>query len=344
MIATQGAIAIAALRLDGTTVAISIARARVKPKRLEVDDLNSSSPSIHLIIFLSSFWLTVLSFRRKDASRISVMAPTRTADMGFDSRGRADAHGEHDSHGVLDNRLAGRVDVPMGGGEYPETVPLAGNPGPSTAFPPPGSRGRAVVDGTRPGRRSPELPYDDEDSHYPRDLPGGGSQGPARPGLYRSSPDSHRRLVPRSPSPLGRMGGGAHRPTSTVILEGLPAAVLEDDILDGFSTASGPSVFRAEDVKAVRLRNNKRGRRIGFVEFYRVADAEEFVEYHYPSLEFNLAHSRGVDSEPITVGINYSRGREDDNRDDRDRGRDGDEWTCREVSCIHNGTIEYSLT
>lgn len=64
-----------------------------------------------------------------------------------------------------------------------------------------------------------------------------------------------------------------------------------------------------------------------------VNDAAHFLEYHYPVVEFRLAHSRGVDSEPVTVGINYSRGREDEG------GRDEQDWKCPEVSPLTRHTL-----
>lgn len=118
-------------------------------------------------------------------------------------------------------------------------------------------------------------------------------------------------------------------------MEGLPGDATEDDILDGFASVSPDlKVFNVDNVKAVRLRGNKRGSRIGFVEFYTVNDAAHFLEYHYPGLEFQLAHSRGVDSELVGVGINYSRGREDEGgeRGREDRGREDQDWKCPEVS------------
>lgn len=167
------------------------------------------------------------------------------------------------------------------------------------------------------------LPYDDEAV--------GGDNNPDW--RHRSRSRSPRRHHHHHPSAPGR-------PSATIIVEGLPNDATEDDILDGFASVSPDTkVFNAENVKVVRLRNNKRGRRIGFVEFFSTNDAAHFLEYHFPSLEFQLAHSRGVDSEPVGVGINYSRGREDEGGSRDDRGRDerarGDEqdWTCPEVSC-----------
>lgn len=165
------------------------------------------------------------------------------------------------------------------------------------------------------------LPYDDE-------------------AVGDNNPDWRHRSRSRSPRRHHHHSGGPGRPSATIIVEGLPNDATEDDILDGFASVSPDTkVFNAENVKVVRLRNNKRGRRIGFVEFFSANDAAHFLEYHFPSLEFQLAHSRGVDSEPVGVGINYSRGREDEGGFRDDRGRDerlrGDEqdWTCPEVSC-----------
>lgn len=166
------------------------------------------------------------------------------------------------------------------------------------------------------------LPYDDEgaiDSTNPDWRP-------------RSRSRSPRRHHPHAGGPPGR-------PSATIIVEGLPNDATEDDILDGFASVSPDTkVFDADKVRVVRLRNNKRGRRIGFVEFFGVNDAAHFLEYHYPGLEFQLAHSRGVDSDPVGVGINYSRGRDDEGvfrddrgRDERARGEEQD-WTCLEVS------------
>lgn len=147
-------------------------------------------------------------------------------------------------------------------------------------------------------------------------------------------PDWRARSRSRSPRRHPHHGGPG-RPSSTIIVEGLPNDATEDDILDGFASVSPDTkVFNAKNVKVIRLRNNKRGRRIGFVEFFSTNDAAHFLEYHFPGLEFQLAHSRGVDSEPVGVGINYSRGRDDEGglRDERARGEEQD-WMCPEVSC-----------
>lgn len=92
-------------------------------------------------------------------------------------------------------------------------------------------------------------------------------------------------------------------------------------------------VFNADNIKTVRLRNNGRGRTIGFVEFADANAAAHFLEFHYPSLEFQLAHSRGVNSEPVSVRINYSWGRDDEGYDKvrEDRPRDTEDWKCIEV-------------
>ncbi|KUI56101.1 hypothetical protein VP1G_03441 [Cytospora mali] len=156
----------------------------------------------------------------------------------------------------------------------------------------------------------------------------------SRKGDYRD-PDH----APASRSPPARSyAPPPARPSSTIIVEGLPDDATDDDILDGFASVSPDSkVFNADRVRAIRLRNNKRGRRIGFVEFVDVNAAADFLEFHYPGLRFQLAHSRGVNSELISVGINYSWGREDEagGRDDR---RDLEDWNCPECSFMNYGS------
>lgn len=143
-------------------------------------------------------------------------------------------------------------------------------------------------------------------------------------------------MVSRSP-PGRSYAPPPSRPSSTIIVEGLPDDATDDDILDGFASVSPDSkVFSPNSVRAIRMRINKRGRRIGFVEFINVNAAADFLEFHYPGLRFQLAHSRGVNSELIRVGINYSWGREDEvgGRDDKtrdDNGRDLEDWSCPEV-------------
>lgn len=115
----------------------------------------------------------------------------------------------------------------------------------------------------------------------------------------------------------------------------MPSDATEDDVIDGFASVSPDlKVFNADNIKNVRLRNNGRGRTIGFVEFADANAAAHFLEFHYPSLEFQLAHSRGVNSEPVSVRINYSWGRDDEGYDRvrEDRPRDTEDWKCAEVS------------
>lgn len=145
-------------------------------------------------------------------------------------------------------------------------------------------------------------------------------------------PPHSRSRSPRRSHHHSHQQSGPGRPAATIIVEGLPTDATEDDVLDGFASVSPDQrVFNAETVKAVRLRaTNKRGNRVGFVEFYTVNDAAHFLEFHYPGLEFPLAHSRGVDSEPVGVSINYSRGREEEVP--ALRGGEEADWKCILVS------------
>jgi len=95
--------------------------------------------------------------------------------------------------------------------------------------------------------------------------------------------------------------------------------------------------FSSKSIKAVRLRNNRHNQRIAFVEFYCASDAAEFIDYHPYSIDLPLTQSRGIHSEPVTVGITMSRGRDqNDERYERTRGRDdgglaGEGWHCLNV-------------
>jgi hypothetical protein len=72
------------------------------------------------------------------------------------------------------------------------------------------------------------------------------------------------------------------------------------------------------------------GRRIAIVEFHRRSDAEHFYDRYYPTISFRLEHSRGLDSDPITVRVEVPRHR-DDIDSTRETRRDGDDWECIKV-------------
>lgn len=81
---------------------------------------------------------------------------------------------------------------------------------------------------------------------------------------------------------------------------------MEQDVLLGLDYATGDPRFAAEKVQSVRIRNNKRGSRIAFVEFHELSDAERFYD-DFPAVTFPLQQSRGIDSEPVTATVDYSR-------------------------------------
>lgn len=156
--------------------------------------------------------------------------------------------------------------------------------------------------------------------------------------------DRDRRPASRSP-PARRYAPPPAQPSPTIIVQGLPGDATEDDVIDGFASVSPDlKVFNADNIKTVRLRNNGRGRTIGFVEFADANAAAHFLEFHYPSLEFQLAHSRGVNSEPVSVRINYSWSRDDEGyeRVREDRPRDTEDWKCTEVGlCAGSGSKHF---
>ncbi|KAK4124818.1 hypothetical protein N657DRAFT_689225 [Parathielavia appendiculata] len=116
---------------------------------------------------------------------------------------------------------------------------------------------------------------------------------------------------------------------------GLPEDATERDILYGLDYVTKDRHFSSDKVRLARLRYDHNGHRTAFVEFHRRSDAEYFLDRYYPDISFPLEHSRGLDSEPITVGISSprDRGEMDSSRDSR---RDGEGWDC--IKC---GAINY---
>ncbi|KAL2147023.1 hypothetical protein VTI28DRAFT_905 [Corynascus sepedonium] len=153
-------------------------------------------------------------------------------------------------------------------------------------------------------------------------------------GGYRSSGPDHRgsghhhdrrQLDRRQPGNSGR----------TIILNGLPEDATERDILYGLDNVTRDRHFSSDKVRLARVRDDHSGGRIALVEFHRRSDAEYFYDRFYPDVSFPLEHSRGVDSEPITVGVSVP-----DNHDEvdssRDLHRDEDGWMC--IKC---GVVNY---
>ena len=80
------------------------------------------------------------------------------------------------------------------------------------------------------------------------------------------------------------------------------------------------------------------GRRTAFVEFHRRSDAEYFMGKYAPEISFPLEHSRGVDSEPMTFRIAFSRSRDEAEPSHGMRGENVD-WECAAVSGAHLGIL-----
>ncbi|KAB5528876.1 hypothetical protein GE09DRAFT_1041741 [Coniochaeta sp. 2T2.1] len=96
-------------------------------------------------------------------------------------------------------------------------------------------------------------------------------------------------------------------------------------ILAALNYASEDPSLSTEQIKSVRIRTNKRGSRIAFVDFYRLSDATRFYDVFHPEIALPLQNSHGV-PESLMVTIDYSRPREDS---DRHAGRGEEQgWDC----------------
>ncbi|GAB1311702.1 RNA binding protein [Madurella fahalii] len=115
---------------------------------------------------------------------------------------------------------------------------------------------------------------------------------------------------------------------------GLPEDATERDILYGLDYVTRDRHFSTDQVRIARLRYDHNGRRIAVVEFHRRSDAGYFLDRYYPDISFRLEHSRGMDSEPITVGVSSPTDR-DEVGPSRPR-RDDDGWDC--IKC---GVVNY---
>ncbi|KAK4157016.1 hypothetical protein C8A00DRAFT_12098 [Chaetomidium leptoderma] len=130
-----------------------------------------------------------------------------------------------------------------------------------------------------------------------------------------------------------------HRPLAgsgrAVVLDGLPEDATERDILYGLDSVTRDHHFSSDKVRIARVRYDHTGHRTAFVEFHRRSDAEYFFDRYHPAISFPLEHSRGLDSEPITVGISSPKNR-DETDSSRDPRREDDGWDC--IKC---GAINY---
>ncbi|SPQ19486.1 67cd7b42-03de-4411-a86b-92c88f607708 [Thermothielavioides terrestris] len=86
-------------------------------------------------------------------------------------------------------------------------------------------------------------------------------------------------------------------------------------------------------VRIARVRYDHDGRRIAFVEFHRRSDAEHFYDRYYPEISFPLEHSRGLDSEPVTVGVSFPNN--DETHSSRESRRDDDGWDCIQCGAMN---------
>ncbi|KAG7291793.1 hypothetical protein NEMBOFW57_001813 [Staphylotrichum longicolle] len=129
-------------------------------------------------------------------------------------------------------------------------------------------------------------------------------------------------------------GGLADIEAMAVVLDGLPEDATERDILYGLDYVTRDRHFSSDQVRVARVRSDHNGHRTAFVEFHRRSDAEYFYDRYYPDVSFPLEHSRGLDSEPITVGVSFP-GHRDEMDSSRDSRREDDGWDCSNCGVIN---------
>ncbi len=87
-----------------------------------------------------------------------------------------------------------------------------------------------------------------------------------------------------------------------------------------------------EQVRDVRIFELRKGGCEALVSFFRLADAEAFVQRYAPDLSLPLLYSRGRDSAPVTVGVEYEKTH--DEKPAHESRHEEDDWECSRVRLL----------
>ncbi|KAJ3483117.1 hypothetical protein NLG97_g7386 [Lecanicillium saksenae] len=174
-----------------------------------------------------------------------------------------------------------------------------------------------------------EGPRDDAHSRHYDDDRDASSRG--RSGYHDRDAPQHRsrsggRYRSRSRSPARDAG----RPSDTVILEGLPHGISQNELRESLlnnSIASESPSFE------VRIPSSK-GHRRAFIQFERIDSAVDFVEEHYPKILITLRNSTDeVPDGQFDAYLHYAR-----SRDDTEARAPTADWTCPQCEASNYAT------
>ncbi|TVY81410.1 putative RNA-binding protein [Lachnellula suecica] len=132
---------------------------------------------------------------------------------------------------------------------------------------------------------------------------------------YRSPPRNRS----RSRSPY--FGGP---PNKSVILEGLPMDMTQEDILQELQQSYGLRTL--EEVRLIKDKRTGLSRQFAFAQFMGISEARHFLEQYYPVVSLYGAYDpkQSADTQPTKVRIAFSRDREDREKP----GMGEDDWKC----------------
>ena len=88
--------------------------------------------------------------------------------------------------------------------------------------------------------------------------------------------------------------------------------MLGKQIYDGLDHVSGDPHMTKDQVQDIQLFDLKRGGCEAIVHFFHIEDAESFVDKNAPTLALPLLYTRGKDSRPVMVGVDFDLPRDDD--------------------------------
>ncbi|KAJ6781946.1 hypothetical protein PWT90_04104 [Aphanocladium album] len=179
--------------------------------------------------------------------------------------------------------------------------------------------GSMYDDGPRDDARP--RPYDND-----RDAPNRGRLGYHARDAPRHRSRSGGRYRSRSQSPARDAG----RPSDTVILEGLPNGISQNELRESLLNNSIASESPSFDV---RIPSSK-GHRRAFIQFEHIDRAVDFVQEHYPKILITLRNSTDeVPDGQFDAYLHYARPRDDA----ESRAPTGD-WTCPQCEASNFAT------
>ncbi|KAF1735760.1 putative RNA-binding protein [Beauveria bassiana] len=141
---------------------------------------------------------------------------------------------------------------------------------------------------------------------------------------HRSHSGARYRSRSRSP------GRDAGRPSDTVILEGLPRSITQNELRESLLNNSIASESPTFDIRIPSAKGHRRA----FIQFDHIDRAVDFVQEHYPKILITLRHSTDeVPDGQFDAYLHYAR-----SRDDAESRAPNADWICPQCEASNFST------